>query len=214
MSQPRLSLSLLPAAMLLAGWMGGAVLQPTGKLRLAEPLDAFPARLGEFNLGTERELSEAELEALAPDAYLLRRYADEAGRGWDLYVAFYGRQASGSSVHSPRNCLPGSGWEPVRHDRVEIGGRLGSGSINRYVVEHESGSRALVYYWYQGRGRVEANEYKVKWDLIRDAVVKRRSDETLVRIVLPLRRGEAVEDVEDRQIPLLVAEALQPHLPG
>lgn len=206
--------ALLPAAVLFLGWAGNAVLQPTRVMNLEEPLSGFPDQLGGYVMSSEDKLSDAEVSVLAPDSYLLRRYADDNGREWDLYLAFYGLQASGSSIHSPRNCLPGSGWEPVLHERVVVESALGFGSINRYVVEHQSGARSLVYYWYQGRGRIEANEYRVKWDLVRDAIVKRRTDETLVRIVFPLRKGEKVEAVEDRDLLALVADALQPHLPG
>ena len=207
-------LALLPALPLLLGWAGKAGLQPTRAMQLAEPLSGFPAQLGGYVMTDERTLSDAEVSILAPDNYLLRRYLDDDGRRWDLFVAFYGRQASGSSIHSPRNCLPGSGWEPVQHDRIVVESRLGSGSVNRYVVVHQSGARALVFYWYQGRGRIAASEYKVKWDLVRDAIVRRRTDETLVRIVFPLGKDEKVEEIEDRVLLTLVSEALQPHLPG
>ena len=43
-----------------------------------------------------------------------------------------------------------------------------------------------MYYWYQGRGRVAHNEYLVKWDLLRDAALERRTDEALVRLVVPV----------------------------
>ena len=71
-----------------------------------------------------------------------------------------------------------------------------------------------MYYWYQGRGRIEANEYKVKWDLLRDTVVRRRTDEALVRVVFPLRRGESVSAIEDRALLAQVADAVQAHLPA
>ena len=61
--------------------------------------------------------------------------------------------------------------------------------VNRYLLKPDS-HRALVLYWCQGRGRVEANEYIVKWDLLRDAAVRRRTEEALVRIVVPIRVGE------------------------
>ena len=57
--------------------------------------------------------------------------------------------------------------------------------INQYVLQ-KGDQRSLVLYWYQGRGRVEASEYKVKWDLLRDAALRRRSEEALVRIVVPM----------------------------
>ena len=43
-----------------------------------------------------------------------------------------------------------------------------------------------MYYWYQGRGRVAANEYAVKWQLLRDAARYGRTEEALVRVVVPL----------------------------
>jgi hypothetical protein len=49
-----------------------------------------------------------------------------------------------------------------------------------------------VYYWYQGRGRVAASEYQVKWELLRDAALRARTEEAMVRIVVPL--GAAAKD--------------------
>ena len=57
--------------------------------------------------------------------------------------------------------------------------------VNRYLLANK-GQQALVYYWYQGRGRVEANEYRVKWNLMHDAALYGRTEEALVRIVVPI----------------------------
>jgi hypothetical protein len=62
-----------------------------------------------------------------------------------------------------------------------------------------------VLYWYQGRGRGASNEYRVKWDLLRDAALRRRSDEALVRVVVPVRSGEDAAALAVR-----VAETLAP----
>ncbi len=210
----RLLTGLLPALLLAGGWAGGLVLQPTRELGLVEPLESLSTRLGEYRMLEDRRLSEAELSVLAPDAYLLRTYTGPELPPAEVYVAFYGHQARGSSVHSPRNCLPGSGWEPLRHERAVVDTSLGGEEINRYVVEHESGAQAVVYYWYQGRGRVEASEYRVKWDLIRDAVVRRRTDEALIRVVIPLPRGMTSEALGDPPILPLVVDALRAHLPA
>jgi EpsI family protein len=76
-------------------------------------------------------------------------------------------------------------------DRIlKIGGR--QVTVRRYLLAKQA-SRALVYYWYQGRGRVSSNEYKVKWELLRDAALKGRTEEALVRIVLPLT-GDGTAD--------------------
>ncbi len=203
-----------PAVLLCLGVVGLYTLRPAGRRDLRQPLDEFPSALAGYERSGERVLTGAELTALRPDSYLLRTYESEHLPRLDLYIAFYGRQASGSSVHSPRNCLPGSGWEPVQHDRLAIETSLGRGTVNRYVVEHESGSRALVFYWYQGRGRVEASEYRVKWDLVRDALLRRRTDEALVRVVFPLGRARSPSEVDAASLLVLIAEALHPHLPS
>jgi EpsI family protein len=115
--------------------------------------------------------------------------ADAAGAPFSLYVGFYEQQSRGQTIHSPKNCLPGSGWEALTsttHD-VAVAGR--THTVNRYLLKRGE-QKALVLYWYQGRGRVEANEYKVKLDLLRDSALRGRSDEALVRLVVPIETSE------------------------
>lgn len=203
--------------LLVAGFGARLHVQPNGIRPLERPLAEFPAEVAGFHRVDDVRMTAGQLRTLAPDEYLLREYADGGGLDMTLFIAFYGRQASGSSVHSPRNCLPGSGWEPVRHDRLETTTIYGDARVNRYLVEHESGQRALVYYWYQGRGRVVANEYAVKADLVRDAIFRRRTDEGLVRLVFPVGRGEqalAAVDARASDVVRDVIRTLAGHLPA
>ena len=98
--------------------------------------------------------------------------------------------ATWRASHSPRNCLPGAGWDPVGrsvvHTESAIHGTIG---LNRYELVNED-RRAIVYYWYQGRGRVAQNEYKVKYELLRDAALHGRTEEALVRIVVPVQNDD------------------------
>ena len=61
--------------------------------------------------------------------------------------------------------------------------------VNRYLLQKDD-QRTVVLYWYQGRGRVRASEYVVKWDLLRDAALRKRSEEALVRIIVPITSSE------------------------
>ncbi len=205
-----------PALVMLIGALAQGGVEPERALALVRPLTEFPDQLAGYRAGAARELSSGEQRVLGSGEYLLRTY--DSGEGnFDIFIAFYPRQESGSSIHSPRNCLPGSGWEPVGHERVSAPTPYGPGRVNRYVVEHESGSRALVYYWYQGRGRVAASEYTVKRDLLRDAVFRRRTDEALVRLVFPLPRGEEELASPDGQAVRAVHETIRhlaSHLPS
>jgi EpsI family protein len=122
------------------------------------------------------------------DEYVNRVYLQDTLQVFSLYVGYYTYQTQGKSIHSPRNCLPGAGWEPVESATLPIASAPGVGSLsmNKYVLAN-SGNYAAVYYWYQGRGRIESNEYTVKYNLMRDAAMFGRTEEALVRLVVPLR---------------------------
>lgn len=122
------------------------------------------------------------------DEYVNRVYSQDTVPVFSLYVGYYTYQTQGKSIHSPRNCLPGAGWEPVESGTLPIASAPGIGSrdMNKYVLANQ-GSYAAVYYWYQGRGRIESNEYTVKVNLMRDAALYGRTEEALVRLVVPLR---------------------------
>jgi|SRR5687767_986486 len=156
---------------------------------LRQPLGvAVPAQMGEFS-GKDLELSEDVREVVGVSSYLLRDYrsaSPQAAAGFfSVYIGYYEQQSQGETIHSPRNCLPGGGWEPLESAPVRVQTPEGTVVVNQYVLQ-KGRHRALVLYWYQGRGRVEANEYAVKRDLLLDAALKGRSEEALVRIVVPI----------------------------
>lgn len=208
---------LSPAVIMAATLVVRLGIQPFGVAELARPLDSFPHEVATFERTQELEVPTEERTLLDADALLHREYRHASGRSLSMYVAYYGQQTGGSGIHSPTNCLPGSGWETIEHDRVTARTVYGPAEINRYLIEHGSGSRALVYYWYQGRGRVMASEYGVKLDLLKDAILERRTDEGLVRLVFPLgSRDEAlgpIDAIAATVVPTVIAE-LSRHIPG
>ena len=70
------------------------------------------------------------------------------------------------------------------------------------------GTLALVYYWYQGRGREESSEYVVKWDLLKDAALYGRTEEALVRIVVPINADARGYDAKSRKASVDAANAI------
>lgn len=153
-----------------------------------ERLHQFPSTIGEWRGRDEPEFSERILGVLGVDDYLNRTYHSQAGTV-GLYVGFYGSQRQGDTIHSPMNCLPGSGWQPVSRTYLDVPVQTGTGeaqtiSINRYVVA-KGLDRNVVLYWYQSHGRVVANEYRSKIFMVFDAVRLNRTDAALVRVVSP-----------------------------
>ncbi|MFC1660777.1 exosortase C-terminal domain/associated protein EpsI [Gemmatimonadota bacterium] len=132
---------------------------------------------------------------------------------FSVYVGYYESQAQGNTIHSPKNCLPGSGWEALSSRAQPLDSPGNAGAVNRYVLQNDN-ERALVLYWYQGRGRIAHDEYLVKLDLLRDAALRRRSDEALVRVVVPVVGGEAASEEMALRIARKVATGLKKALPA
>jgi EpsI family protein len=70
-------------------------------------------------------------------------------------------------------------------------------SVNRVVIKRGD-SKQLVYYWFQGRGRVTTNEYLVKWYLLVDSLLSGRTDGSLVRITTPITESESESQADQR----------------
>lgn len=134
---------------------------------------------------TDIVVPEEERKVAGMTDYVMREFGPTSAAAFSVYVGYYDRQIQGKSIHSPKNCLPGAGWEIMETTRLPIPSSMTPGTVNRVLLANK-GVRALVYYWYQGRGRVEASEYVVKWNLMRDAALFGRTEEALVRIVLPI----------------------------
>ena len=176
-----------PPAILLVGCLLQMGVRRQYTAPLTGPLRAMPVSLAGTE-GRDRDMNEEERRVVAVTDYVFRTFGPDSQTAFSLYVAYYQKQATGRAIHSPRNCLPGVGWQTVESGKasVMVAGR--PMTVNRYILANGQ-SQALVYYWYQGRGRVAHNEYTVKWDLLRDAVAHGRSEEALVRIVIPIRRA-------------------------
>ena len=151
------------------------------------PLASLPETLGAFR-GSDVILGAEEQKLAGMSEYMLRQYTRDSSSTFSVYVGYYAYQLQGRTIHSPKNCLPGAGWQAVATGIESISVGDASYPVNRYLLTNGS-ERALVYYWYQGRGRIAASELGVKWDLLRDAALRGRSEEALVRIVIPLGRS-------------------------
>lgn len=149
------------------------------------PLKDLPYLVGTWR-GQEQPLEQRIVLAVSVSDYTNRIYVNSTDLPVELYVGYYASQRTGDTIHSPKNCLPGAGWEPVKQDYATItldNGRLIK--VNDYVIA-QGLNKELVFYWYQGRGRVIASEYMGKFWMISDAITKNRTDGALVRLVTPI----------------------------
>jgi EpsI family protein len=150
-------------------------------------LAEVPHRFAAWELREEGAVEPEIMEVLKADEVLTRSYASPSHQlPAHLFVAYFKSQRTGRAPHSPKNCLPGSGWVPSKSDVVSIpiDGRQPI-SVNRYVIQRGD-AKSLVYYWYQSRDRVVAGEYTAKFYVVADAIRYNRTDTALVRVVVPI----------------------------
>lgn len=164
-----------------------------------QPLRNLPYSLDDWS-GQEHPMEQRIVAAVSVTDYTNREYVSPSEPPVDLYVGYYASQRTGDTIHSPKNCLPGAGWEPVRQDYATI--NLADGRkivVNDYVIENGL-NKDLVFYWYQGRGRVIASEYWGKLWMISDAITHNRTDGALVRLITPISGNDGPAGAQARLV--------------
>jgi len=179
----------LTAVLLIEATAFYAIASRSERVPLVPPLSLFPSALSGWAMARDLPLEKDIQEALKADDTLNRVYVNPSGTDYAfLFIAYFKTQRYGQTPHSPKNCLPGAGWEPVETGRQTIDVPNWSAPIvtNRYVVEHGD-EKSVVLYWYQTHNRIIASEYWAKFWLVVDSIRYRRSDTSLVKVVVPVR---------------------------
>jgi EpsI family protein len=184
------------AAVLVGGIFATHSFKPKQAAELQKPLSDFPSEIG-FSRSEDRPFEQQVVRVIGTDDYINRVYLGSK-LPIELYIGYYKDQRSGDKIHSPKNCLPGSGWEPVRSTRVQIGSEEGVPVlVNGYLVAQGT-RRDIVLYWYQSHGRIVASEYWAKFLLIADGLKNRPTDGAMIRIWTTAIDGE--ESAQSRAV--------------
>ena len=171
---------------------------------LHQPLETIPNDVGDWTGREGDRLSKAEEDVLRATSYIKRDYYREDGASAEVFIAFYSMQQAGEAMHSPKHCLPGSGWEIWKYSEATVPFEGDTAQINRYYIQ-KGQSRLLVLYWYQSYERVVASEYYAKICLVWDSVMKHRTSGSIVRVTAqdtPEGEKEAL-DLAAKLLPLV-----------
>ena len=168
---------------------------------LAKPLDSIGWQVAGFTGVDNPALTDRILAVLKPTSYISRTYR-KPGLQADLFISYYAQQRAGESMHSPKNCLPGGGWEIWDYGSAEIPVNGQNFKVNKFSISN-AGQRMLVLYWYQSKGRVIASEYQGKLLLASDAFLQKSTAASIVRIIVPDQPGalEAAKSLASEMIP-------------
>ena len=158
-----------------------------------ESFDRFPMDIGAWQGARAADFDEAILAELGVDEYVNVTYQATERSVVGLYVGYYTSQRQGDAIHSPANCIPGSGWQPVESGRMTIAVPSGNAGavadrsieVSRWLIQ-KGDEQQLVLYWYQSHGRVVASEYWNKIHLVSDAIFLNRTDAALIRVITPV----------------------------
>ena len=156
-----------------------------------ERFATFPLTFDRWTGRPDTPFTQHVLDVLGVDDYLSRTYLAPDHEAANLYMGFYAKQREGDTIHSPLNCLPGAGWEPIEKTRVALRTPSGPAEVNQLVIE-KGIDHQLVLYWYQSHGRVVASEYWGKTFLVLDALRMNRTDGSMIRVITSV--GDSVSE--------------------
>lgn len=157
---------------------------------LANPLSEFPAKLGSWQMVQQQYFSTALLSKLRPSDYLSRRYQGPDGKTVDLYIGYHdGGQGSGP-IHSPKNCLPGSGWYEIFTRPLEF--TYQGKRIHLTQALYRQGDRQeLFVYWFMVRDSILSNEIGLKLAEMANSVRHGQRGASFVRLSMPAQDDPA-----------------------
>ncbi len=157
-----------------------------------KPFNTFPMRIGDWK-GIPEKFDPAVYDVLGVDDSVLANYSSNKRGSVNLYIGFYQSQKEGDLIHSPKNCLPGAGWNITKTaiETIDVSNEKAKRQINviRLILEKDS-QKQVVLYWFHARGKILSSEYMQKIWLVIDSITKNRTDEAFVRLISPVVNDE------------------------
>lgn len=162
---------------------------------LARPFSEFPPAHAGWRMAGQSSLSQNVIKVLMPTDYLSRRYVAEDGAAVDMYLSFFDGGPDSGGIHSPKHCMPGSGWYEMSSQRTVM--ELGGETVKLVRAVYAMGERReLIYYWFDMRGKTMSDEYSIKLSEITGSMFHSRRDQSFIRI--SAQAGSNVEVAQKR----------------
>jgi EpsI family protein len=150
-----------------------------------QPLHTLQVPGGAWQARESSAFTDDIQNVLKASDYVMRRFTDASGRSLWLFIGYWETQRKGAQPHSPQNCLPGSGWEPLEVSRIAIPLGGTTLTVNRMVIQKDD-QRQLLFYWYRAQGASVASELDAKLHMMKNAVVRNRTDGAMIRVSSPI----------------------------
>lgn len=125
------------------------------------PVTSFPKDKGDWHAKTVPITADV-IDLLKPDAIYEAFYTNLDGVTIDLFFSYFSAENVTGGVHSPRNCMPGSGWNILQTENraINLDGRVIPAT--RLHVKYGTTVK-IVDYWYVTRHGETSSDYGLKW---------------------------------------------------
>ena len=175
-----------------------------------KPFSTFPKTIGEWQ-GKEDRFDQKIYDILGVDDSFLGNFWTKYRRHVQLYIGFYESQREGDIIHSPRNCMPGAGWNvaEISNEMINDTGRESGEARVIKLILVKGVQKQIMLYWFHSRGRIISSEYTQKIYLVIDSIFRHRTDGSFVRLISPVindNEQAAIQNLKD------FAEVLMPVL--
>ena len=151
----------------------------------------FPRDHAGWRMVSESFMSSEVQRVLKATDYLSRQYVSPDGKTVSLYVGYHSGGKDSGGIHSPKHCLPGSGWFEMSSEGKALS--TGSASIKLVKAVYQKGSdKQLFLYWFQVRDKFISNEYDLKLQEIINSAMHGRRDSAFIRVTVPFENDETV----------------------
>jgi EpsI family protein len=157
-------------------------------IRHYQPETSTGASIGDFPLqkdgwsGQKDNLIPAIVAMLNPTEIFSATYTDAVGNKVHLFFDYFAQRNARGGPHSPRNCLPGSGWTIRGVEKREIILKGRSITIGRFDLRMGESKRVMDF-WYITRYGETANDYTFKIYTLISSLTFKPNDIAFIRIM-------------------------------
>lgn len=172
-----------------------------------KPLTDIPVQFEGWTMAGQSRFSPDVLRQLKPTDYLYRVYKDQAGNRAVIYLGYHSGGPDSGPIHSPKHCLPGSGWFELSQVKRTI--RVAEKDVPVVEAVYQMGDqKELFIYFFQVKGQVLTNEYSLKLAEIVNSIVHNRRDSAFIRVSVPFQGDQAeIEAVAEQFL-----QQIYPHI--
>jgi EpsI family protein len=165
------------------------------------PVVELPSGIGDWKMGPSLSLDLDFIWSLRFPQFAFRPYR-RGGETVNVFVGYGDRLDRNRSLLSPKNGLPGRGWEVTDRSTAKLGP---DGRVVERVVAHSGSRRLLTYHWYEGMDSVSGEALRAI--LSADQSPLRRSGRPrVIRIGTQVAAGSAGGEADgDRRLQAFAA---------